>query len=159
MQGTRSAAGHSPLREGGGAAMNGVSVHGERRAAGAATGGVLRGGRRGKRDSAPSTGTHIKPFADGPCRRIHRRLPAVLPPPPAPFASEAQSKRLPSTGRHPPHGGGECLHTLLPPNAAPQAHHHHPVHHNPRRTQILLQNLFRGLFVLFPLKRPHVRSA
>ena len=42
MQGTRRVSGSAPLREGGGAAMNGMSMHGRRETAGAATGGVLR---------------------------------------------------------------------------------------------------------------------
>ncbi len=41
-QGARRATGPAPLREGGGAAMNGRWMHGRRKAAGAATGGVLR---------------------------------------------------------------------------------------------------------------------
>ena len=42
MQGSRRVPGFAPLREGGGAAMDGMSMHGKRKTAGAATGGVLR---------------------------------------------------------------------------------------------------------------------
>ncbi len=57
MQGTRRATGHSPLREGGGAAMDGMSMTGKRQATGAATGGVLREAVATKHNSIPATKT------------------------------------------------------------------------------------------------------
>ena len=56
-----------------------------------------QGPRRGEYCGRPSrqarlrTDGRIKNFADGPSGRMHRRLPAVLPPPPFPFAPKAQS--------------------------------------------------------------------
>jgi hypothetical protein len=66
MQGARRATGPAPLREGGGAAMNGKRMHGKRQATGAATGGVLRSA------VAAITTSHcnkrINPSADGACK-------------------------------------------------------------------------------------------
>ena len=47
MEGARRATGHAPLREGGGAATDGMSMPGKRQAPGAATGGSTAGSRRG----------------------------------------------------------------------------------------------------------------
>ena len=91
-----------------------------------------QGPRRGEYCGEPShqgrfhTGNkRSKPFADASCSSMHRRQAAVLLPPPFSFAPKSQSRSIPSTGRHPPLGGGGCLRTLHSPNTAPQAHHHH----------------------------------
>ena len=91
-----------------------------------------QGPRRGEYCGEPShqgrfhTGNkRSKPFADASCSSMHRRQAAVLLPPPFSFAPKSQSWSIPSTGRHPPLGGGGCLRTLHSPNTAPQAHHHH----------------------------------
>ena len=116
MQGARRATGPAPLREGGGAAMNGKRMHGKRQAAGAATGGVLRSA------VAASATSHrnkrINHSADGACESLHRRPPAVLPPPPFPSAPHSQSTSHLSPGDTPLSEGGECSRTLHAPNTS-----------------------------------------
>ena len=75
-----------------------------------------QGPRRGEYCAWPSrqarlhTGNNrIKPSAAGPCGSMLRRPPAVLPPPPFPFARKEHPQRVPPTGRHPPLGGGRTL--------------------------------------------------
>ena len=93
------------------------------------------------RQARLNTGNNpIKPFVDESCSSMHRRHAAVLPPPPFSLAPKSQSKSFPSTGRHPPLGGGKCLRTFHSPNTAPEAHHHHPRPQNPRRAE----NVRRG---------------
>ncbi len=80
----------------------------------------------------------IKNIADGPSGRLHRRPPAVLPPPPFPFAPRHNPIGNPSTGRHPPLGGGRML--ARPP--CPEYGPHRldsivTIHKNPRRTKKL----------------------
>jgi hypothetical protein len=81
--------------------------------------GKRQGPRRGEycgvpsRQVQPHTGNkRVEPFADGPCGSLHRRPPAVLPPPPFPFAPKPQSRNPLPPGGTPLSEGGECLRTL-----------------------------------------------
>ena len=150
MQGARRATGHAPLREGGGAAMNGMSMPGKRQAAGAATGGVLRG-------AVAATALHTKlhpghrqinPFADGPCGSMHRQSPAVLPPPPFSSTPKSRPRSCLLPGGTPLPEGGECLRTLHFPTAAPQSHQHHPC--PPNSTKNRIQGAFQPPPETFP---------
>ena len=135
MQGTRRATGHSPLREGGGAAMNGRRMHGKRQAAGAATGGVLRSAVAASATSHRNN--RINHSADGACESLHRRPPAVLPPPPFPSTSHSQSISHLPAGGPPLSEGGECSRTFHSPNISPRSLGHPPGHYNSRRTKFV----------------------
>ena len=127
--------GHAPLREGGGAAMNGMSMHGKRQVAGAATGGVLRA-------AVATTSTSLQQQADQTiCESImckhastaHRSTP------PTALSIHSQgtilAPFLPSGGTPLSEGGG-CLRTSHSAHATPRSHHHH---HLPLKS---LKNLF-----------------
>ena len=98
-----------------------------------------QGPRRGEYCAWPSrqarvgTGNgRIKTFADGPSGRMHRRLPAVLPPPPFPFATEAQAHWQSFHRAAPPsrRGANACAH-LMPWIRPPSSHPHR---HNPLKS-------------------------
>ena len=110
MQGARRATGHAPLREGGGAAMNGMSMHCKRQVAGAATGGVLRA-------AVATTSTSLRQQADQTfCGSIMCKQ-----------ASTAHRSTPPAAlfGRHPPLGEGRMLAHAPFSDIDPQAYHHH----------------------------------
>ena len=141
--------GHAPLREGGGAAMNGISMHGKRQVAGAATGGVLRA-------AVATTSTSLQQQADQTfCESImckhastaHRSTP------PTALSIHSQGTILAPSGGPPLSEGGGCLRMSHSAHAAPRSHHHHPL---PLKS---LQNLFSILIwpYLF-LNRSSVRG-
>ena len=107
MQGARRAGGPAPLREGGGAAMNGRMIHGKRQAAGAATGGVLR------LAVAASTTFHRQETNQSLCgwtmRKPASTAPRSTPPAALSFHSALAIHKPSSSGRHPPLGGGRML--------------------------------------------------
>ena len=126
MHGARMVPGHAPLREGGGAAMNGISMHGKRQVAGAATGGVLRA-------AVATTSTSLQQQADQTfCESImckhastaHRSTP------PTALSIHSQgtilAPFLPSGGTPLSEGGG-CLRMSHSAHATPRSHHHHPL--------------------------------
>ena len=153
MHGARMVPGHAPLREGGGAAMNGISMHGKRQVAGAATGGVLRA-------AVATTSTSLQQQADQTfCESImckhastaHRSTP------PTALSIHSQgtilAPFLPSGGTPLSEGGG-CLRMSHSAHATPRSHHHHPL---PLKS---LKNLFSILTwpYLFLNRSNHAKS-
>ncbi len=101
------ATGHAPLREGGFAVMEGMSMPGRRQAAGAATGGVLRGA------VAASAAPHRQQAGQALCGWTLRKHASTAtrstPPAALSIRSEAAIQEPSSAGRHPPLGGGRML--------------------------------------------------
>ena len=99
--------------------------------------GKRQGPRRGEYCARPSrqarlnTGNErIKTSAARQTGRMHRRLPAVLPPPPFPFAAEAQTHCRSFHRAAPPsrRGANACAHPMpwiRPPSSRP--HRHNPL--------------------------------
>ena len=134
----KGATGHASLREGGARPWMGYGCMGKYKWQGPRRGEY--GGRPLRKARLHTSNGRIQPFADGPCGSMHRRRPAVLPPPPFPFARKGQPQRVPPTGRHPPLGGGRML-ALAPYSESPRYHtfiiH---LHSNPRRTELSGEN-------------------
>jgi hypothetical protein len=113
-----------PLREGGGAAMNGMSMHGRKKTEGAATGRVLR--LAVAASATPHRQRTNQDFCGWASGRMHRRPPAVLPRRPLhSLRSRNPTNRLPAGGT-PLSEGGECLRVPHPcPGYGP--HRHNPI--------------------------------
>ena len=107
MQGARRATGPAPLREGGGAAMNGRMMHGKRQAAGAATGGVLQSA------VSPITTFHRQQTKQSLCGWTTQKPASTAtrstPPAALSFRAALAIHKPSSSGRHPPLGGGRML--------------------------------------------------
>ncbi len=89
MQETRRVTGHAPPPEGGGAAMDGMFMHGKRQVAGAATGGVLR-------NAVAASATPLRKQANqAPCEWTMRKpaSPATRSTPPAALRAAPPSRR------------------------------------------------------------------
>ncbi len=107
-----------PLREGGGAAMDGMSMTWQKTSGRGRGGGSTAGGRRNQAQLY-SNNKQIKTFADRPCGSMPRRPPAVLPPPPFPPTPNVHSCNCLPPGGTPLSEGGECSRTLHSPTHLP----------------------------------------